>query len=80
MKLFPLPTHSGLFVATLASLVWLAGEQAASAQVLAQAGGTGKTAIGWALTLLGILLGLVVVLRPTKRVLTEKKKQQPARQ
>lgn len=67
------PVRSWSLVALLAPLFLAAAEQEASAQViLAQTGGA-KTGIGYGLVLLAMLLGLIVVLRPTKRRLTEKK-------
>ena len=66
-------------VAVLGLLVLTALEREASAQtvLLAQSSGA-KTAIGYGLVLLCLLLGLLVVLRPSKRKLKEKAKQ-PAR-
>ena len=58
----------------LALPVWCGSEQVAQAQVLAQSG-TAKTAIGYVLVILAIALGLIVVLRPSKRKMKEKKKQ-----
>ena len=64
-----------LLAVCLAVVIVAAAEREASAGVvlLAQSG-SAKTAIGYALTLLAILLGMVVVLRPNKRKLNEKKK------
>jgi ABC-type transporter Mla maintaining outer membrane lipid asymmetry ATPase subunit MlaF len=64
-------------VAFAALAFTLATERQASAQVLLAQSGAGKTAIGWILTLLAITLGLIVVLRPNKRKLKEKKKAPP---
>lgn len=54
----------------LALALWLAREQTVSAQdaplLIAQTG-TAKTAIGYLLVLLGILLGMLVVCRPSWR-------------
>ena len=55
--------------------LWLAsGESASAAEglplLLAQ-GGAVKTMLGYALMLLGIALGLIVVCRPSKRALPE---------
>jgi hypothetical protein len=70
--------RSWSLVAVGVPMLLAASEQEASAQVLLAQSGTAKTAIGYGLTLLAILLGMVVVLRPSKRKLNEKKKQQPA--
>ena len=54
-------------VAACGFVVWMAAEQTASAApLLAQSGGA-KTAIGWLLVLLCLLLGLLAVCWPTKR-------------
>lgn len=47
--------------------VWLAGERAAQAQVLLAQTGMAKTAIGYLLFFLAVILGLLVVCRPTGR-------------
>jgi hypothetical protein len=58
----------GLLVGVFGALLLAAFEQEASAQtvLLAQGGGT-KTAIGYVLVFLCLLLGLLVMLRPSKR-------------
>jgi|GEM_PF-2137018 len=66
-------------VAVFGTVLLMALEQEAAAQtvLLAQSSGA-KTAIGYGLVLLCLILGLLVVLRPSKRKLKEKQKQQPA--
>jgi hypothetical protein len=46
---------------------WQALEQSASAQVLLAQSGAAKTAVGWLLVLLALVLGLIVVCRPSRR-------------
>jgi len=58
--------HRSLCLA-LASAVWLAAEQTASAQTLLAQSGFAKTMIGWLLVFLCIGLGLLVVGRPSGR-------------
>jgi hypothetical protein len=50
---------------------WLAGERAASAQVLLAQSGMAKTAIGYVLVFLALLLALLVICRPSGRKLAE---------
>ena len=56
-----------LVPAALAGAFWLATEQAAEAQGLLAQTGAAKTAVGYALFLLAVLLGLVAVCRPSSR-------------
>ncbi len=70
--------RSWSLAALLASLFVAMAEQEASAQVLLAQGGAAKTGIGYGLVLLAMILGLVVVLRPNKRKVTEKKGAAPA--
>jgi hypothetical protein len=51
--------------------VWLAVEQTASAQVLLAQSGMAKTAIGYVLVFLALVLALLVVCRPSSRKLAE---------
>lgn len=47
--------------------VWLASEQAAQAQALLAQSGAAKTAVGYALFFLAVILALLVVCRPSGR-------------
>jgi hypothetical protein len=56
---------------------WLSGEQTASAQMLLAQSGMAKSAIGYVLVFLALLLALLVMARPNSRKLAagdEKKK------
>ena len=61
------------FVATAAfgGMAWLAAEQTASAQMLLAQSGMAKTAIGYVLVFLALILALLVVCRPNSRKLAE---------
>ena len=59
------------------SALWLVSEQQASAQMLLAQTGGGKTAIGWAIVLICIGLGLLVVCRPSVRQTPIKRKGKP---
>jgi hypothetical protein len=61
------------FVATtsLGCFLWLAGEQTASAQMLLAQSGMAKTAIGYTLVFLALILALLVICRPNSRKLAE---------
>ena len=61
-------------IALFTCCVWLAGQQTASAQTLLAQTGTTKTAIGWAIVLLCIGLGVLVICRPNARNPMEKKR------
>jgi hypothetical protein len=50
---------------------WLAAEQTASAQVLLAQSGPAKTAIGYVLVFLALILALLVICRPNSRKLAE---------
>ncbi|MEX2174950.1 MAG: hypothetical protein WD872_11350 [Pirellulaceae bacterium] len=58
-------------VALLGLVAWLAGEQPALAQVILAQSGMAKTAIGWVLVALALLLALLVVGRPSGRRMSE---------
>ena len=60
-----------LLTACLGGLVWLASEQTASAQLLLAQSGAAKTAIGYVLVFLALILALLVVCRPSGRKLAE---------
>ena len=60
----PLTTCLGL-------AAWLAAEQTASAQVLLAQSGMAKSAIGYVLVFLALILALLVVCRPSSRKLAE---------
>jgi hypothetical protein len=67
----PGPLLRSTIVASIGFACWLAAEQTASAQtrlpvLLAQSGGA-KTAIGWLLVLLCLLLALLAICWPAKR-------------
>lgn len=53
--------------AGLGFAAWLAGEQTASAQMLLAQSGMAKTAIGYVLVFLALLLALLVIARPNSR-------------
>ena len=61
------------FVASAAfgGLAWLGAEQTASAQLLLAQSGVAKTAIGYVLVFLALILALLVVCRPNGRKLAE---------
>lgn len=66
-----------LATASLGCALWLAAEQTASAQMLLAQSGMAKSAIGWVLVFLALILALLVVCRPNGRKLAagdEKKK------
>jgi hypothetical protein len=67
------PTAIPRFVATAAfgGMTWLAAEQTASAQMLLAQSGMAKTAIGYVLVFLALILALLVVCRPNSRKLAE---------
>jgi len=67
-------TKSQRIVSILTPALWFVSQQTASAQPLLAQTGTSKTAIGWAIVLLCIGLGLLVVCRPSVRNPIEKKK------
>ena len=54
-------------VLALGTLVWMVMEQESHAAVLLAQQGMPKTAIGWTLVLLCLVLGLLVMLRPNGR-------------
>lgn len=54
-------------LAALVGVIWQAGEQAVHAQALLAQTGAAKTAIGYALFLLSVILGLLVICRPSGR-------------
>ena len=54
-------------IALLGLACWLATEQMASAQVLLAQSGAAKTIMGWMLSVLAIVLGLLVICRPSSR-------------
>jgi hypothetical protein len=56
------------------SLIFLASDQTAFAQLLLAQTGGGKTAIGWLIVLLCIVLGLLIVCRPSSRTPANGKK------
>ncbi len=64
--------YSMTFAFSLAT--WLATQEPVSAQVLVGQSGSSKTAVGWAIVLLCIGLGLLVVCRPNSRKSPIKKK------
>ena len=57
--------------ATLGCMAWLAAEQTASAQMLLAQSGMAKTAIGYVLVFLALILALLVICRPSSRKLAE---------
>ena len=57
--------------ASLGFAAWLAGEQTASAQMLLAQSGMAKSAIGYVLVFLALLLALLVIARPNSRKLAE---------
>lgn len=66
-----------LATASLGCAAWLAAEQTASAQMLLAQSGAMKSAIGWLLVFLALILALLVICRPNSRKLAdgdEKKK------
>jgi hypothetical protein len=67
-------TKSRMNGSVFTAALWLASQQTASAQTLLAQTGTAKTAVGWAIVLLCIGLGLLVVCRPNIRNPLEKKK------
>jgi hypothetical protein len=56
-----------MLLAQFVLTTWLAGEQTAQAQVLLAQSGPAKTAVGYVLFFLAIILGLLVVCRPSGR-------------
>jgi hypothetical protein len=58
-------------VSLIGGFAWLAAEQPAAAQALLAQGGMAKTAIGYVLVFLALLLMLLVVCRPSSRKLPE---------
>jgi hypothetical protein len=56
-----------MLLAAFGGAFWLAAEQTVQAQVLIAQSGAAKTAVGWLLVLLCLLLGLLVVCWPSKR-------------
>jgi hypothetical protein len=66
MMILSRPLHVSL-TALFAIANWLAMEQSASAQVLLAQSGAAKTAVGWLLVLLALVLALIVVCRPSRR-------------
>lgn len=60
-----------LATASLGCAAWLAAEQTASAQMLLAQSGMAKSAIGWALVFLALILALLVICRPNGRKLAE---------
>jgi hypothetical protein len=54
-------------LASLVAAVWTAGEQAAFGQALLAQTGPAKTAVGYALFFLAVILGLLAVCRPSGR-------------
>ena len=66
MTIFP-PFLRPILLASFTAGAWLAGEQAAQAQVLLAQSGAAKTAVGYVLFFLAIILGLLVVCRPSGR-------------
>ena len=67
----PLAITRSLLLAALGLVVWLAGEQEASAQLLLAQSGAAKTAIGWALVGAALFFALLVVGLPSFRKLPE---------
>jgi hypothetical protein len=57
--------------ASFGGAAWLAAEQTASAQVLLAQTGMAKTAIGYVLVFLALILALLVICRPSSRKLAE---------
>lgn len=67
---FGKPLHAAttrLSLFALAVLTWISLEQSSQAQELLAQQGMAKTAVGWTLVLLCLLLGFLVVLRPNGR-------------
>jgi len=64
-----------MLVASLA--LWLVAEQSASAQELLAQTGAAKSILGWLLSLLGVVLGLLVVCRPSSRKSPDAKEKKP---
>lgn len=56
-----------VLTALLGLASWLATEQMASAQTLLAQSGAAKTIMGWMLSVLAIVLGLLVICRPSGR-------------
>jgi hypothetical protein len=57
--------------AAFGGMAWLSAEQTASAQMLLAQSGMAKTAIGYVLVFLALILALLVVCRPNSRKLAE---------
>ncbi|HEX5104253.1 MAG TPA: hypothetical protein VFV87_10605 [Pirellulaceae bacterium] len=66
MRRFSTALRPALLLA-LGSNCWLAAEQTASAQPILAQSGMAKTAIGYVLVFLALILALLVVCRPSSR-------------